>query len=104
MVVLFLRLFEFDQCDIFVEVLIIIQCIVLDIIELLFSLIEMKQNINVSCFGRGRIKFNLCSQVNRIFVGEIFCSELLNVFELFFLFFKCYIINVIVLVYSVKGR
>lgn len=104
MAVLFSRLPESDQCDILVEVSITTQCTVSDIIELLFSLTEMKQNINVSCPGRGRTKLNLCSQANRTFVGETFCSELLNVFKSLPSPFKCHIINAIALAYSVKGR
>lgn len=104
MAVLFSRLPKSDQCGILVAVSITTQCTVSDVIDLLFSLTEMKQNINVSCPVRDRTKLNLCSQANRTFVGETFCSELLNVFKSLPSPFKCHIINAIALAYGVKGR
>ena len=104
MAVLFSRLPESYQCDILVAVSKTTQCTVSDIIELLFSLSEMKQNVNVSCPVGGRTKLKLCSQANRIFIGETFCSELLNVFKSLPSPFKCHVINAIALAYSLKGR
>ena len=101
---LFSRLPEANQCNILVAVSKTTQCTVSDIIELLFSLTEMKQNINVSCAVRDRTKFKLCNQANRTFIGETFCSELLNVFKSLPSPFKCHIINAIALAYSLKGR
>lgn len=105
MAVLFSRLPESDQCDILVAVSNTTQCTVSDIIELLFSLTEMKQNINASsCPVGDRTKLKLCSQANRTSIGETFCNELLNVFKSLPSPFKCHIINAIALAYSVKGR
>lgn len=101
---LFSRLPKSDQCNILVAVSKTTQCTVPDIIELLFSLSEMKQNINVSCPVRDRNKLKLCSQANRTFIGETFCNELLNVFKSLPSPFKCHIINAIALAYSLKGR
>jgi len=75
-----------------------------DIIELLFSLTEMKQNINVSCPVEDRTKLKLCNQANRTFIGETFCNELLNVFKSLSPPFKCHVLNAIALAYSLKGR
>ena len=104
MAVLFSRLPKFYQCGILVAVSNTTQCTVSDIIELLFSLTEMKQNINVSCPVGDKTKLKLCSQANRTFIGETFCNELLNVFKSLPSPFKCHIINAIALAYSVKGR
>ena len=104
MAVLFSRLPKSDQCNILVAVSETTQCTVPDIIELLFSLTEMKQNVNVSCPVSDRNKLKLCSQANRTFIGETFCNELLNVFKSLPSPFKCHIINAIALAYSLKGR
>lgn len=104
MAVLFSRLPEYNQCDILVAVSKTTQCPVSDIIELLFSLTEMKQNINVSCPVGDRTKLKLCSQANKTFIGETFCNELLNVFKSLPSPFKCHVINAIALAYSLKGR
>lgn len=104
MATLFSWLPESDKCNILVAVSKTTQCTVSDIIELLFSLTEMKHNINVSCPVKDRTKLKLCSQANRTFIGETFCNELLNVFKLLPSPFKCHVINAIALAYSLKGR
>ena len=104
MAILFSRLPESNQCDILVAVSTTTQCAVSDIIELLFSLTEMKQNINVSCPVEDRTKLKLCNQANRTLIGETFCNELLNVFKSLSSPFKCHVLNAIALAYSLKGR
>ncbi|KAJ7377296.1 hypothetical protein OS493_030108 [Desmophyllum pertusum] len=104
MAMLFSWLPESNQCNIFVTVSKKTQCSVPNIIELLFSLTEMKHNVNVSCPVANTIKVKTCSQANRTFVGDIFCDELLKVFASLPSSFKCHIINTIALAYNPKGR
>ncbi|XP_078362756.1 uncharacterized protein LOC144646921 isoform X1 [Oculina patagonica] len=104
MAMLFSWLPEFDKCNILSAVSQTTQCSVPEIIELLFSLTEMKHNLNVSCPVKQKTKFKICRRANKTFVGDTFCKELLDVFASLPSPFKCHVINTIALAYSLKGR
>lgn len=69
-------------------------------IKFFFNLIEMKYFVNVSCFFKGKMKLKECSFVYKIFIGDVFSYKFLDFFVLFLVVFKCYVINIIVLVYN----